>query len=188
MVPIMAAYVGDAMHKTFYASRFFTQLIQTKLQVDLFQPGQMDPIMRIVQSVALAWGLAGAILAMAILDTDVNRTVTLPMVAIPSIFAVILLLRPMLALKKRTHTKKAAELKKLNSLLAKEWTDTKPDMPDPEAVGRLGGLLAMEARIKNVRDWPLDISGLGRLAFYIVIPLLSWSGAAVVERAIDSLF
>ncbi len=53
--------------------------------------------------------------------------------------------------------------------------------------GRLDELVAWEARVEAVREWPLDASAIGRFALYLLIPLASWSGAALVERGIDEL-
>ena len=41
-------------------------------------------------------------------------------------------------------------------------------------------------RVEAVHEWPFDAGALRRLAFYLLIPLLSWSGGALVERLIDA--
>jgi hypothetical protein len=51
----------------------------------------------------------------------------------------------------------------------------------------LADLLAYEARINGVREWPFDASTFVRLSLYLMIPLASWAGGALVERFIDSL-
>ena len=57
---------------------------------------------------------------------------------------------------------------------------------DPEATAeRLAPLLAYEARIERVREWPFDGSTLLRLAAYLSIAVGSWLGGAVVERVVD---
>jgi hypothetical protein len=52
---------------------------------------------------------------------------------------------------------------------------------------RLDELVAWEARVEGVPDWPFDASTLARFGLYLLIPLLSWSGGALVERLIDAL-
>ena len=52
---------------------------------------------------------------------------------------------------------------------------------------RVDELLAWEARIDAVREWPLDTTAVARFALYLLIPLGSWSAAALVERWIDHL-
>ena len=46
--------------------------------------------------------------------------------------------------------------------------------------------IAWEGRIAAVREWPLDAGSVGRFAFYLLIPLGSWSGGALVERALSA--
>ncbi len=57
----------------------------------------------------------------------------------------------------------------------------------PGTRDRLDELVAWEARVERVREWPFDSSTLARFGLYLLIPLASWSGAAFVERLIDSL-
>jgi len=40
--------------------------------------------------------------------------------------------------------------------------------------------------VPPVREWPFDVSVAARLAVYLVIPLVSWAGAALVERAVNA--
>jgi hypothetical protein len=67
-----------------------------------------------------------------------------------------------------------------------------PSRPDEPVLRRrvrrahLDELVAWEARVAAVREWPLDPGVLRRFALYLLIPLASWSGAALVERWIDA--
>ena len=47
-------------------------------------------------------------------------------------------------------------------------------------------LLAYEARIEGVGEWPFDPSTLRRFGFFLLIPLVSWIGGALVERLVDA--
>ena len=49
----------------------------------------------------------------------------------------------------------------------------------------LPALLAWEARIEAVREWPFDTLTLVRFSLFVLIPLASWLGGAVVERLLD---
>jgi len=49
-------------------------------------------------------------------------------------------------------------------------------------------LLAYRDRVESLREWPIDASVVGRLGLYLLIPLASWVGAALVERLVDRLF
>ncbi len=51
---------------------------------------------------------------------------------------------------------------------------------------RLDELLAWEQRVAAVPEWPFDSSTFVRAGLYLLIPLLSWSGGALVERLLDA--
>lgn len=51
---------------------------------------------------------------------------------------------------------------------------------------RLVALLAMELRIERVEEWPFGGGSLSRVAFYVLLGLSSWVGAALVERMLES--
>ena len=55
-----------------------------------------------------------------------------------------------------------------------------------ESASRLPGLIAYERRIVEVSEWPFDARSLGRVALYVLIPLASWVGGALVERLVDA--
>jgi len=50
----------------------------------------------------------------------------------------------------------------------------------------LADLLTVRSHLEAVREWPFDVSVTARFAVYLVIPLASWAGAALVERAVDA--
>jgi hypothetical protein len=50
----------------------------------------------------------------------------------------------------------------------------------------LAEVAAYQHLIEGVREWPFDTSSLLRFGFYLLIPLGSWFGGAMVERVVDS--
>ncbi len=56
-----------------------------------------------------------------------------------------------------------------------------------EQAAVLQGLLAYEARIESVREWPYDTPTLLRFAILAVITSSSWLGGALVERALSAV-
>ena len=61
------------------------------------------------------------------------------------------------------------------------------NQPTPAERSRIEELVAWEARIQAVGEWPLDAPALRRFLLYSLIPLGSWAGGALVERFVDSL-
>lgn len=48
-------------------------------------------------------------------------------------------------------------------------------------------LLAYEARIEAVREWPFDVPTLARLLAFVLLPIGSWLGGALVEQIVSRL-
>jgi hypothetical protein len=54
------------------------------------------------------------------------------------------------------------------------------------AATRLPGLIAYETHIAGVPEWLLDARSLVRVGLYLLIPVASWVGGALVERVVDT--
>jgi hypothetical protein len=78
-----------------------------------------------------------------------------------------------------TRAAKGDELTRVRAQIA-EARQTRDDV-------RLPGLLAWESRVESVPEWPIDAAALRRIALYLLIPLGSWVGGALVERLVDAL-
>jgi len=52
---------------------------------------------------------------------------------------------------------------------------------------RLPGLLAWEARVESAPEWPIDARSLRLTGLYVLIPVFSWVGGALVERVVDAV-
>ena len=55
-------------------------------------------------------------------------------------------------------------------------------------IARMPALLAWEARVERVSVWPFDAPTLVRFALFLLIPLGSWLGGALVERRSTAYF
>ena len=53
-----------------------------------------------------------------------------------------------------------------------------------DATLRLGALAAYRQSVESVREWPFDTPTLLRFLLYLALPLGSWLGGAIVERAL----
>jgi hypothetical protein len=81
---------------------------------------------------------------------------------------------------------KAAEPQRVRSEIAREREAALGADEERTTVAdqRLPGLLAYEARMERVREWPFDLPVLLRFGLYVLILLGSWVAAALVERAL----
>jgi hypothetical protein len=60
----------------------------------------------------------------------------------------------------------------------------------PGAIGdvvALAPLLSWRREVAALPDWPFDIGIVGRLAFYLVIPPLTWIGAALIQHVVETV-
>jgi hypothetical protein len=85
-------------------------------------------------------------------------------------------LLPVRGIRRRVVEEKQAELERVREAIR----------------GEVGALrespLAYEARIEAVREWPFDVPTLARLAAFVLLPIGSWLGGALVERIVSRLF
>jgi hypothetical protein len=58
---------------------------------------------------------------------------------------------------------------------------------DEPTQGRVSDLLAYKNKIETTQEWPFDSSTLLRFSIYMLIPIGSMAGGALVERAVDLL-
>ena len=61
------------------------------------------------------------------------------------------------------------------------------DIADGETLNSLQPLLDYRRVIKQVSEWPFDSTVMFRLLFYFIIPPLTWVGAALIERLVDTV-
>ena len=92
---------------------------------------------------------------------------------------------PILGVHRMIRAAKQTELDWCRDALRRARAALKSGSSDPERVP-MNEIVAYKEVVDGVREWPFDASTLVRFAIYLLIPLASWSGGAVVERVIDS--
>jgi hypothetical protein len=85
---------------------------------------------------------------------------------------------------RRIRAEKALELDRVRDRIGHLRDEA---VNDPSAATRLQGLLAYEARIQSVHEWPFDQTTLVRVAAYVLIPAIPWFGEAFVSDLIQKL-
>jgi hypothetical protein len=76
-----------------------------------------------------------------------------------------------------------------------EWLDTRilerrGPLKDGSTVaepGSLADLVAYRDLVREAPEWPIGTSSYSRFALYLLIPVLSWAAAALVERLVNAL-
>ena len=63
----------------------------------------------------------------------------------------------------------------------------KHEIADSNGQTPLGELIIYRQYVEDLSEWPFDVSTILRLLLYLLIPLISWFGGALVERTVDTL-
>ncbi|MDO8290595.1 MAG: hypothetical protein Q7T44_15380 [Parvibaculum sp.] len=99
-------------------------------------------------------------------------------------FATFVFAAPMWRVHVLIDNAKNLELKRLRGEIAtKRLAFIKNE--DTDVAAHLTALLALEEHLERVREWPLDIGTIVRFCLYLALPLGSWLGGALVERALN---
>lgn len=146
------------------------------LTVDLYNLAALRPIGRAaVRDVLMIMG-ALALMPLQSLDAEfrwVNYQTGLFFGLISSLLFFYL---PISGVHEQIRAARAARLNELQGMI---------EAQDGMDVPRLEALVAHRERVAHLPTWPVDLSVLSRVGFYLIIPPLAWVGAALVETLVQ---
>lgn len=144
--------------------------------IDLYDLGSLRPIGRAaVRDVLVVMG-ALAFMPLQSLDAEFRWVNYQTGLIFGLISASLLFYLPVSGVHDGIRKAKAARLDELQSRI---------DAADRDDVETLEGLLAHRERIAHLSAWPVDVSIVSRVGFYLIIPPLAWVGAALVETLVQ---
>ena len=134
---------------------------------------------------ALVWFIVIAIAGLLILpDTGTGFWVVLILFVISIGVGLMFLLAPAKKIRSLIREVKREELARLAPLLRQARDDTLThDTHSPP--GHLSDLLAYKNQVESTHEWPFDSTTLFRFCLYLLIPVGSMVGGALVERVVD---
>ncbi|MCZ6544346.1 MAG: hypothetical protein O6913_01395 [Chloroflexi bacterium] len=109
--------------------------------------------------------------------------VVLPMFAFAVGLGLLILLRPAHEVRSLIRAVKREELARLEPLLRQARDDALTG--DVSTQGRLTDLLAYKTQVESTPEWSFDSSTFLRFGLYLLIPVASMVGGALVERVVD---
>ena len=132
-------------------------------------------------------GLVGiGILGLLSLNTVFGLWVTLPMFAIGLVTGLVTLLRPARKVRNLIREVKRQELARLEPLLRQARNDALTgELPTQ---GRLTDLMAYRDSIESTAEWPFNSPTIIRFVLYLLIPIISMIGGALVEQIVARFF
>ncbi len=166
-------------------SLLFSRLGAGETRIDLIDLGSLTPYARVgIRNIVIFAG-AFTILPLALLSDPghlqgivISLTITLPI-------AFVLLLLPVYNVKEKIRLAKEAE----EHLIMRGLQGDKSALEDlaievgPEGMS-VSGLVMYRQMVQSISEWPVDAPGVIRFCLYVIIPILAWIGASVVDRLI----
>lgn len=179
------AFVGGA--------GFFRRLGREAVSVDLLRTDQLAPFSRFglrlasaVVGVMTLWA-ASLVAVFTVVDTQVSSMSWATGAAVAMLYvglALVAFVIPQLGIRARIRKEKESVSNRLAALLPTFHQTVDEAGRSPE---RLAALLSVRARVHSTPEWPSGEHTRVRLAIYLLVPLLSWSAAALVEELISRL-
>jgi hypothetical protein len=112
--------------------------------------------------------------------------------SLPGVIAIlgplaIMFIIPVWPVHRRLVALKASELARLQARIALSQ-NTADELPGESAdISALLPLLQYRREIAQLSTWPFDMGNITTFAFYLIIPPLTWVGAALIENVVDFL-
>jgi hypothetical protein len=138
----------------------------------------------ITAGLLLLWIIGSGLGALVFLSEGIGAPILAIVLATVGVGIATLVL-PMRGAHLRIRAEKRAELERTRTAIRGEREKLLADSARP---ARLADLLAYEARIERVREWPIDLPILLRFSGLLALAVGSWLGGAVVERVLALLW
>lgn len=175
MTSVIAALLDNAMT--------FARLARG-CPINLLDTATLTPFARVAVFSTLALIGAQASFPLMLIEGETGLVAFLPGLIATMVPMVLLFVLPVWPVHRAIVSSKRAELNRLQAVI----NESAPlDARVPETLTHLSAILAFRREIQDVREWPFDVSVVTRLAFYLVIPPLTWVGAAVIENLVEGM-
>ena len=186
LLPIVGWLMGRNIHAMLADSTRLARAGRERLDVDLLDIEPLAPFTRHGLRNSLLFMGSFAILSLLVVDWGARPglpfviSVSFLMAAGLGVVALVLPVRGAHAAIRRAKTEELAACNE--AIRARRRASAGADAAGPE----LHELLAWRSFVESVREWPIDASTLTRFLLYLAIPMGSWLGGAMVERAVDA--
>jgi len=155
-------------------------------KIDLLDTGALVPFARIGIRNLLIFVGGYALIPLMFFDGTQYSQAVMVSLAITGPIAIALLVLPMYRVRMRIGEEKDRELNRIQVAMHgnHEALSDSPISRDAATISFTGLILYLQM-VQDISEWPLDFPVVVRLSLYIVIPLLTWFGAALAERLVD---
>lgn len=182
----LVMFVGWLMGRTTYLgfSCHSDPPLPDPAEVDLLNLERLYAIGRSGLREALLWIVGMSIGSLFLLDSPISLWgLILLFVVTGLVLGLAVLLKPARRVRRVIQAAKREELARLEPQI-KQARDEAMKV-DASTQGRLTDLLAYQDRVRATPEWPFDSSTLWRFGLYLLIPVGSMIGGALVERVVN---
>jgi hypothetical protein len=165
----------------------FAELARDSIRVDLLDSSSLRPFSRVAVYSTLI--LLGALASFPLLLVDgQNGYLTILPGLLATFFPMVFIfLIPIVPISQRIRASKSRELALIQLQISRLVAGNNSLPEDREKLSELQPLLDYRREVKQVPEWPFDSLVIFRLLFYLTIPPLTWVGAALIERLVDTV-
>ncbi|MFT5209406.1 MAG: hypothetical protein ACI9CE_001128 [Flavobacterium sp.] len=165
-------------------ARTFATLGRDHIDVSILTRRSLLPFgdMSVISTLALIGALAFFPLMMI---EGASWQQMLPGILATGIPMLMLFFTPLWSLHNRLVSTKADELNKITSRINAEVISGASPADDAELLERIVPLLSYQRELGQMSTWPIDMGSMSRLILYLIIPPLTWVGAALIENLFD---
>lgn len=165
----------------------FARLGAYHVQVTLLSTRNLLPFGRVSISASLAIIGALALFPLIGIESGMNLMEILPGAIATLVPLLAMFIVPVWPVHRRLVAMKELQLANINDRVETRLAGEASFFPEPEVLHELSPLLGYRREIAQVSTWPFDGGNVTRLLFYLVIPPLTWAGAALIENLVDWL-
>ncbi len=152
-------------------------------RVNLFAPRQLRPfaVVAVISTSAIIG--AQALFPLLFIDENVSPVAYIPGLLATAVPMVLMAALPVWPVHRRMLGEKRRVLEVLERRIV---TLGNPDPAQTDTAAALTPLLAYRREVLQAPEWPFDVSVVARLLLYLIIPPLTWVGAALIENVVES--
>jgi len=168
-----------------FANALLWARVGRSIEIDLFRPGAAFVIGRIAVLSTLSVIGAQVLFVILIMGQGWDWVTVFPGLAASFAPAILLFFIPVWPLHKRLQGARQTMLLAVDDGIRELGPISKARIRDGAAINQFNRLLMMRREVQRVSTWPFDGTNLLRIAFYLLLPPLTWVGAALVENVVE---
>ncbi len=180
---VMTTVVAMLIRQT----RLFARLGRRNARVSLLNTYRLLPFGRVSISTSLALIGALAFFPLISLKNGFNLAESLPGIIAILVPLLVLFIIPTWPVHRRLAQMKERELVALNTRIEACHDAAGEVGLETRRFEQLVALLNYRREIAQVSTWPFDVGNMTRLALYLIIPPLTWTGGALMENIVNML-